>query len=76
MMNEIIKFYFEEALKLDKELTHLTTLYNEYKNNSKELPKEFKYKLDEVFIELSHRLEVINDAELTDEYIKFYNNWN
>lgn len=69
---EIINGYFDDTITLDKQMTKILNLAEAYKTKEGyTLPKSVKAKLDEVFLELDHRLHVIEDADLTEEYYDY-----
>ena len=69
---EIINRYFDDTIALDKQMTKIIALADAYKTKEGyTLPRSVKDRLDEVFFELDHRLHVIEDAGLTEEYYDY-----
>jgi len=69
---EIIHKYYDDTIGLDKQMSRIIDLAEAYKTQAGyTLPKSIKAKLDEIFYELDHRLHVIEDAGLTDEYYEY-----
>lgn len=69
---EIINKYYDDTITMDKRMTKILNLAEAYKTKEGyTLPKSVKAKLDEVFYELDHRLHVIEDAGLMEEYYDY-----
>lgn len=71
-LNELITKYFDDTIGYDREMSKILILAEAYKaKEGYNLPKSVKAQLDEVFAELDHRLRVIEDAGLMEEYYEY-----
>lgn len=70
-MNAIIKKYFEDTVNEVKKIDKLHKQKELYEEMGKKLSPEWSYKLEDAFAELSHRLQVIEDAGLIEDYITY-----
>ena len=71
---EIVEKYYEDTMEWDKKSKMLEEASDRYKkiDGTYKFPENFVWKMNEAFSEWAHRLAVINDAGLYDDYLDYY----